>query len=129
MPYLLAWANDYGFEHIFVEQIKNLASSNDILIALSGSGNSINVLKTVNWANEQGMTTWGVTGFSGGALREIAKKALHVPADDMGIVESAHLLLFHWIINDLAAVIAEEDSCVSSRVEDRPSPVLAPVKS
>jgi D-sedoheptulose 7-phosphate isomerase len=100
-PYILAWGNDEGFERIFVEQLKNVAGPGDLLIAISGSGNSPNVLRAVEWANAHGLTTFGCTGFSGGKLRALARHNFHVPLDDMGIVESIHLTAFHWIVDDL----------------------------
>jgi D-sedoheptulose 7-phosphate isomerase len=100
-PYILAWANDEGFDRIFVEQLKNLASPGDLLIAISGSGNSPNVLRAVEWANQNDLKTYGCTGFSGGKLRTLAQRNLHVPLDDMGIVESIHLTAFHWVVDDL----------------------------
>jgi D-sedoheptulose 7-phosphate isomerase len=100
-PYILAWGNDEGFERIFVEQLKNLASSGDLLIAISGSGNSANVLRAVEWANNHSMKTFGCTGFSGGKLKKLAQQNLHVPLDDMGMVESIHLTAFHWVVDDL----------------------------
>src|SRR5438132_9040635 len=100
-PYILAWANDEGYDRIFVEQLKNLAQPGDLLIAISGSGNSPNVLKAVEWANRHDLRTFGCTGFSGGKLRTLAQKNLHVPLDDMGIVETIHLAAFHWIVDDL----------------------------
>ena len=100
-PYILAWGNDEGFERVFVEQLKNLATPGDLLIAISGSGNSPNVLRAVEWANRHGLKTFGCTGFSGGKLRLLARQGLHVPLDDMGIVESIHLTAFHWVIDDL----------------------------
>src|SRR5213592_4873386 len=100
-PYILAWANDEGFERVFAEQLKNLATAGDLLIAISGSGNSPNVLRAVEWANKNGVKTFGCTGFSGGKLRSLAQQGLHVPLDDMGIVESIHLSAFHWVVGDL----------------------------
>ncbi len=100
-PYILAWANDEGFERVFVEQLKNLASSGDLLVAISGSGNSPNILRAVEWANRHGLKTFGCTGFNGGKLRGLAQQGLHVPLDDMGIVESIHLTAFHWVVDDL----------------------------
>src|SRR5688572_19898588 len=87
-PYILAWGNDEGFERIFVEQLKNLAGPGDLLVAISGSGNSPNVLRAVDWANRHGLNTFGCTGFGGGKLRQMAKQSLHVALDDMGIVET-----------------------------------------
>ncbi len=100
-PYILAWANDEGFDRVFVEQLKNLAQPGDLLVAISGSGNSPNVLRAVDWANRNGLTTFGCTGFAGGKLKTLARHNLHVPLDDMGIVESIHLTAFHWVVDDL----------------------------
>ncbi len=100
-PYILAWGNDEGFDRVFVEQLKNLAGPGDLLVAISGSGNSPNILRAVDWANRHGLKTFGCTGFSGGKLRQMAQHGLHVPLDDMGIVETVHLAAFHWVVDDL----------------------------
>jgi D-sedoheptulose 7-phosphate isomerase len=104
-PYILAWANDEGFDRVFAEQLKNLATPGDLLIAISGSGNSPNILRAVDWANKNGVTTFGCTGFTGGKLQTLAKHNFHVPLDDMGIVESIHLTAFHWVVDHLHAKI------------------------
>ena len=98
---IMAWGNDEGYDRIFIEQLKNLASPGDVLLAISGSGNSPNVLKAVEWANAHGMTTVGITGFAGGKLKSLNHHNLHAGIDDMGIVESLHMVVFHWIIDDL----------------------------
>ncbi len=98
---IMAWGNDEGYDRIFIEQLKNLASPGDLLLAISGSGNSPNILKAVGWANENGLTTVGITGFSGGKLKALGHYNLHAPVDDMGIAESLHQVVFHWIIDDL----------------------------
>jgi D-sedoheptulose 7-phosphate isomerase len=100
-PYILAWGNDEGFDRVFVEQLKNLANPGDLLIAISGSGNSPNILRAVDWANRNGVQTFGCTGFTGGKLQTLAHQNLHVPLDDMGIVESIHLTAFHWVVDHL----------------------------
>ena len=100
-PYILAWANDEGFDRVFVEQLRNDADPGDLLIAISGSGNSPNILTAVDWANRNGLGTFGCTGFAGGRLREVAHNNLHVPIDDMGLVETIHLAAFHWVVDDL----------------------------
>src|SRR5690349_12139357 len=97
---IMAWANDEGYDRIFVEQLKNLAAPGDLLLAISGSGNSPNILNAVAWANEHGLTTVGITGFSGGKLRSLAQHSLHAAIDDMGLVESLHQVVFHWVIDD-----------------------------
>ncbi len=104
-PYILAWGNDEGFERVFAEQLKNLAAPGDLLIAISGSGNSPNILRAVEWANRHGLKTFGCTGFDGGKLRKLAHQGLHVALDDMGIVESVHLTAFHWVVDRLHARI------------------------
>lgn len=100
-PYILAWGNDEGFDRVFLEQLKNLAAPGDLLIAISGSGNSPNILRAVEWANRKDLVTLGCTGFSGGKLKTLARHSLHVPLDDMGIVESIHLTAFHWVVDNL----------------------------
>src|SRR6266446_53307 len=125
-PYILAWGNDEGFERVFVEQLKNLASPGDLLIAISGSGNSPNVLRAVEWANRNGLKTFGCTGFSGGKLRVLAQQGLHVPLDDMGIVESIHLTAFHWVVDNLHARIGLSGNVDDDTLTVHPQPALPP---
>jgi D-sedoheptulose 7-phosphate isomerase len=98
---IMAWGNDEGYDRIFVEQLKNLASPGDLLLAISGSGNSPNILKAVDWANAHEMTTVGITGFQGGKLKSLAHYNLHAPVHDMGMAESLHVVVFHWVIDEL----------------------------
>lgn len=107
-PYILAWGNDEGFDRVFSEQLKNLAMPGDLLIAISGSGNSPNILRAVDWANKNGLATFACTGFTGGKLKGMAQKCFHVALDDMGIVESIHLTAFHWVVDNLYARIGLE---------------------
>ncbi|HEX2999785.1 MAG TPA: SIS domain-containing protein [Armatimonadota bacterium] len=97
--YILAWGNDTAFERVFVEQLKNLASPGDLLIAISGSGNSANILRAVEYANANGLSTFAVTGRDGGELRRIAHAALHVPCGDMGMTEAVHAIFFHYLVD------------------------------
>lgn len=100
-PYILAWANDEGYERIFVEQLKNLAEPGALLIAISGSGNSENVLRAVAYANDNGMQTFGICGYDGGKLKQMAHTSLHVRSHDMGKVEAVHGIVFHYLMNAL----------------------------
>src|SRR5262249_48726828 len=100
-PYILAWGNDEGFDRVFVEQLKNLANPADLLIAISGSGNSPNVLKAVEWANKNGLKTFGCTGFGGGKLMGLAQQNLPVELGYMCIFESIHLTVFHWVVDNM----------------------------
>jgi D-sedoheptulose 7-phosphate isomerase len=108
LGWILALGNDVGYEHIFVQQLMNYGSAGDLCIAISGSGNSPNVLHAVDWANRHGLKTFALTGFDGGKLRKLAHGGMHVPLDDMGMVESIHLALFHWVLNDVFARINRE---------------------
>lgn len=103
--WILAVGNDAGYDQIFVQQLMNYGSRGDLVVAISGSGNSPNVLAAVDWANRHGLKTFGLTGYNGGKLRTLAQTGLHVPLDDMGMVESIHLCLFHWVLNDVYARI------------------------
>ncbi|WP_422924047.1 SIS domain-containing protein [Singulisphaera sp. PoT] len=107
---IMAWANDEGYDRIFLEQLKNLASPGDLLLAISGSGNSPNIIKAVEWANKNGLVTLGLTGFGGGKLKTLAHHNLHVGIDDMGIVESLHQVVFHWVIDDIYRRISGPDA-------------------
>jgi len=106
--WIMAVGNDVAYDQIFVQQLMNYGSAGDVVIAISGSGNSPNVLSAVDWANRHGLVTFGLTGYSGGKLRSMAKHGLHVALDDMGMVESIHLCLFHWVLNDVYARINSE---------------------
>jgi len=102
VSYITALANDQGYDDVFVEQLRNLAEPGDLLIAISGSGNSANVLRAVGWGNDHGLETVGITGFDGGKLRWMAKYSVHVPVMHMGIAESVHLVLVHVTVECLA---------------------------
>ena len=94
---VLAYANDIGYEQIFVEQLKNLLSEGDIVIGFSGSGNSDNVLNAVDYANKNKSISIGFTGFDGGKLKKNADYGIHVKCDLMEMVEDIHLSLTHLI--------------------------------
>ncbi|MBJ44736.1 MAG: phosphoheptose isomerase [Planctomycetaceae bacterium] len=103
--WILAVGNDVGYEDIFVQQLANYGQPGDLLIAISGSGNSPNIIKSVDWANRHDLTTFGLTGFDGGKLKTLQTDGIHVNLNDMGMVESIHLCLFHWVLNDVFARI------------------------
>jgi D-sedoheptulose 7-phosphate isomerase len=101
LPFITAQGNDEGYESIFVEQLKTYAKSGDYLVAISGSGNSPNILKAIEWANENGVTTIGITGFDGGKLRKLAKHSVNVNYFEMCTAEIIHSFVFHYIILEL----------------------------
>lgn len=93
-----AWANDVVFDDIFVEQLKNFLSENDIVFVFSGSGNSPNVIRALEFAKKKGAITIGFTGMSGGMVSKICDYCYVVPSHDMLTIESFHLMLCHAII-------------------------------
>ena len=107
VSYILAWANDEGYERIFVEQLKNLARPGDLLLAISGSGNSANILRAVEWARANSVHTFGICGFDGGELVHLAHQSLRVPSHNMGIVETIHSAVFHWLMDKLHSRFSE----------------------
>lgn len=106
--WIMAVGNDVGYDQIFLQQLMNYGQEGDVLLAISGSGNSGNILKAVDWSNRHGLKTLGLTGYGGGKLRDMAQHSFHVPLDDMGMVESIHLAIFHWVLNDVFARINSE---------------------
>ena len=97
VPLLSAWANDSAYENIFAEQLESFVEAEDIAIAISGSGNSVNVLNGVKKAKAKRATAIGFIGFGGGKLKELVDVAVVVPSDSMEQVEDIHLLLEHAI--------------------------------
>lgn len=101
IPVMLAWANDESFDVIFVEQLKNFLSKGDIVIGISGSGNSPNVVKAIEYANQAGNITIGITGLinpNGGKLGTIAKLPIVVPDNLMYRLEDFHLVINHALV-------------------------------
>ena len=95
---LLAYANDVSYESVFEEQLKNFLKSGDLVVGISGSGNSMNVINAVTYARERGAITMGWTGFDGGKLKSAAEHCFIVPINDMQIIEDVHLSLNHILM-------------------------------
>ena len=99
---LTAIANDIGYDEVFRFQLLNRLKEGDVVIAISGSGNSKNVLNAVQYAKEHGATIIALTGFDGGDLKKIADINLHAPISNMQITEDVHLLFNHLLISILS---------------------------
>jgi D-sedoheptulose 7-phosphate isomerase len=97
VPLMTAWANDTGYEHIFSEQLRGLMQPGDLAFAISGSGNSKNVVLGLEAAREAGATSMVLTGFDGGRVKELCELCLIVPSNNMQHVEDAHLCASHAI--------------------------------
>lgn len=101
IPSLMAYGNDLSYEDIFVEPLKNYFQKGDIAIGISGSGNSSNVIKAIDYANENEGVTIALTGYNGGKLFTIAKHNVNIPINDMQIAEDLHIVLDHCIMTVL----------------------------
>jgi D-sedoheptulose 7-phosphate isomerase len=105
---LTALANDLGYQNVFSEQLKNLIRPGDLLIALSGSGNSPNVIRAIRYAQEQCAEVVGILGFQGGEAARLADMAIIVPSDHYGIVEDVHLIINHILVDHFRHRLAED---------------------
>lgn len=92
---LTCLGNDIGYDRIYAEQLRVKGNPGDVLVVLSGSGNSPNIVKALEIANAQGMHTFAILGYSGGKCKQLAKHPLHFPIDDMQIAEDLQLVIGH----------------------------------
>lgn len=95
---VMSYSNDVCYDDIFVEQLKNFVQPNDILIAISSSGNSPNIIKAVEYANKNNIATVGLTGCDGGKLKEISKYSVNANSFDKQVSEDIHLILCHMLM-------------------------------
>jgi D-sedoheptulose 7-phosphate isomerase len=95
VPSVMAYANDEGYEVIFSEQLLALGRPGDVLIAISGSGNSANILKALETARQMNIKVIGLTGFKGGKMKDLCDICLIVPSDSMEMIEDVHLIINH----------------------------------
>jgi D-sedoheptulose 7-phosphate isomerase len=97
MATLTAYSNDVGYECVFVEQLKNFAQARDLVMCISGSGNSPNVVRAMEYANSMGCKTIALTGRDGGRLGPLAQLNIQVAVPHMGRIEDAHMVVCHMI--------------------------------
>jgi D-sedoheptulose 7-phosphate isomerase len=109
---LTALANDLGYENVFSEQLQNLIRPGDLLIAISASGNSANVLKAVRYARQQSAEVGCLLGFDGGDAARLSDLAIVVPSDHYGVVEDVHLIINHILVDYFKSRLAEEEPWV-----------------
>jgi D-sedoheptulose 7-phosphate isomerase len=95
----MAIANDVGYDSVFEPQLRGRVTKDDLVIGISGSGNSPNVLKAVEYAKTVGAVTAGLTGYDGGKLRQIADLSVHVPVMSMQVTEDIHMMLDHLMMS------------------------------
>ena len=116
VPLLTAWSNDTGFENVFAGQARTWLRPGDLLVAISGSGNSPNILAAVDVAHEIGAITLGLSGFGGGLLAQKALYNIVIQSDNMQMVEDTHMVIGHLIYSALRDKISTADTSVPGKV-------------
>jgi D-sedoheptulose 7-phosphate isomerase len=101
-PLITAWANDTRYENIFAEQLENLLQPGDVAFAISGSGNSPNILAALHFARRAGAVTAGLSGFAGGKMKALCHVCAVVPCENMQIIEDLHLSIAHSVFRALS---------------------------
>lgn len=99
IPAMLAIANDISYEDVFIEQLKNFVNKEDLVIGISGSGNSKNIVKAMEFAKNIGAGTVALCGYDGGKIKQIADVSLHANINDMEVSEDMHLIFIHCVKN------------------------------
>lgn len=118
VPSMMAIANDIGWDDIFIEPLKNFLQPHDLVIGISGSGNSTNVVKAMQYAKEKGVTTIAFCGYKGGKIKEIADIVIHSKAMDMEIAEDVHMIVFNIIKKEMISRL-HSSSSMGSQYDER----------
>lgn len=119
VPAMMAWSNDQGYEVGMVEPLRNFIEPGDLVIGISGSGNSANVLNAVDLARQVGANTLGFCGFDGGRLKEMCDAVIHVPCHSMEQVEDVFMALCHTLLYTLRRHIRQEPLCDNPLIASR----------
>lgn len=101
VPTMMAYANDMSYGDVFLGPLQNFFQKGDVVIGISGSGNSENVVRAMQWARDNGAVTIALTGYNGGKLAQIAEFGVNIPVDDMQITEDLHMVLDHCMMKIL----------------------------
>jgi D-sedoheptulose 7-phosphate isomerase len=97
IPLLTAWANDYGYEHVFSQQLVNIGEAGDLLLVISGSGNSKNIVNALSMAKTKKLTTFGLFGFKGGSALSMVDDYILIESDRYGVIEDMHCIIAHML--------------------------------
>jgi len=119
LPSMMAIANDIGWESIFVEPLKNFLSEDDLVIGISGSGNSKNVVNALEYANSNGATTVAMSGFKGGKISQIASINVHAPVMDMEVTEDVHMVIFNIVKKQMMARLMGDNPSMGDTYDQR----------
>jgi D-sedoheptulose 7-phosphate isomerase len=110
VPLITAWANDSRYEDIFAEQLRNFVEKGDIVLAISGSGNSPNVINALGVAREKKAYVIGLTGYQGGKIKDLCDLCLIVPSDNMQFIEDLHVCICHAIFTAVRNQVADQEN-------------------
>lgn len=119
LPSMMAIANDIGWEAIFVEPLKNFLKPEDLVIGISGSGNSKNVVNAISFAKSQGAKTAALTGFKGGEISKSSDISVHIPVMDMEVTEDVHMAIFNMVKKDMMQKLMGDNPSMGSVYDDR----------
>jgi D-sedoheptulose 7-phosphate isomerase len=119
LPALMAIANDISYDDIFVEQLKNFLQPGDLVIGISGSGNSVNVAKAMAYAKDQGVQTIAFCGFKGGKIKELADISVHSVALDMEVAEDIHMMVFNVIKKEVMRRLHGAQTSMGATYDER----------
>jgi D-sedoheptulose 7-phosphate isomerase len=118
MAILTAYANDEGYENVFAQQLASFVRPNDVVIAISASGNSKNVLHAIQLAKQVKARTIGLTGFDGGLLGSMVDVHIHIPSNIIEQVEDIHLIIEHMVVKTIREIAQEMDTTQDALIED-----------
>jgi D-sedoheptulose 7-phosphate isomerase len=119
LPALMAIANDISYDDIFVEQLKNFIQPGDLVIGISGSGNSMNVVKAMEYAKQKGVQTVAFCGYKGGKIKELADISVHSVAMDMEVAEDIHMMVFNVIKKEVMRRLHGNNTSMGSTYDAR----------
>jgi len=119
LPSMMTIANDIGWDDIFVEPLKNFLKPEDLVIGISGSGNSKNVVKAIEFANANGATTVAMSGFKGGKISEIATLNVHAPVMDMEVTEDVHMVIFNIVKKQMMVRLMGDNPSMGATYDQR----------
>ena len=119
LPALMAIANDVSYDDIFIEQLKNFMQPGDLVLGISGSGNSVNVVKAMDYAKSKGVQTIAFCGYKGGKIKEIADISVHSVAQDMEVAEDIHMIVFNVIKKEVMRRLHGNNSSMGGTYDAR----------
>lgn len=119
MTAIMAIANDVSYDEIFVEQLKNFIQSGDLVLGISGSGNSNNVVKSLELAKSKGVQTIAFCGYKGGKISELADIVIHAKVIDMEVSEDLHLIAFHTIKKEVMRRLMDKNPSMGGVYDER----------